>query len=212
MGIRVRFPRNLSVPTSKRRFLMNQGTMDAKSSHKKLTAWSMTIGILLMVLGVVTIIFSVTTTFVTMLLIGGALAIRGLFEGVFALSTMHEEWFWRRLLGGVLSLVIGLLVLSRPELTAAAFTLFIAAFLIAQGLFKTIAAPVTHAGNWGWDMIAGVISLIAGLWVWSGWPINAFWIVGLLVGVEILSQGIVITALPYAFGKVSEREHAAMAR
>ncbi|MBD3317535.1 MAG: HdeD family acid-resistance protein [Chitinivibrionales bacterium] len=189
----------------------NQSNIDI---HSKVGAWSMTIGILMMILGIFTITFSVATTFITILTVGLVLAVRGLFEGIYALFTMRQEWFWRRLLGGILSLVIGVLLLSRPQLTAAAFTLFIAGFLIAYGLFRAIAAPVTHAPQWGWELISGILSLALGVWVWTGWPTSALWFIGLLVGVEILAQGMVLTAIPFALskGRPSGAEPTAFAR
>lgn len=176
---------------------MNENQV-SDQAYSSIRGWSMTMGILMMLLGVFTIVFSVATTFVTIFLLGAVLAVRGLLEGVYALFTMRQEWFWRRLAGGILSLVIGVLLLSRPQLSAAAFTLFVAAFLIAHGLFKTIVAPFSHAPVWGWDMAGGVLSFVLGLWVWSGWPVNALWFIGMLIGVEILTQGMIITTLPFA--------------
>lgn len=180
---------------------MEQHNQTNQTLPSAVRAWSTTIGVLMMILGIVTISFSVATTFVTVLVLGFILAGRGLFESVYALFTMRQEWFWRRLLGGILSLVIGVLILSRPTLTVAALTLFIAGLLIAHGLFRAIAAPVTHVPQWGWEMLSGIISLALGVWIWTGWPTTALWFIGLLVGIEILTQGMVLTALPFILGK-----------
>lgn len=183
-----------------------------RNARAGLSALSMSMGILMILLGLTVIGFSVAATFITVVTLGIVLAIRGLFEGVYALFSMDREWFWRRLLGGILSLVIGVLILSRPGLTIAALTLFIAAFLIADGLFKAIAAPISHQARWGWEMASGILAVIIGVWVWSGWPTNALWLIGLLIGVEILSQGIAMMAFPFVMGKPSGGGTAAFAR
>jgi uncharacterized membrane protein HdeD (DUF308 family) len=43
--------------------------------------------------------------------------------------------------------------------------------------------------QWGWSLINGVITLLAGLLIYRRLPFDAVWVVGLLVGVEMLLNG-----------------------
>jgi uncharacterized membrane protein HdeD (DUF308 family) len=47
-------------------------------------------------------------------------------------------------------------------------------------------------------MLSGIISLAFGIWIIGVWPSISLWLIGLLIGIEILVQGIVMIRLPYA--------------
>ena len=48
------------------------------------------------------------------------------------------------------------------------------------------------ASGWGWMLASGVIGIIAGALVWTGWPITALWVVGLIFGIKLLSTGVAL--------------------
>ncbi len=176
---------------------MDEKREATESMYRGFRAWSIGLGALMILLGLLAIILSTATTFATMVFLGAILAARGVFELIYALTGYHHPGFWRTLFGGVLSVVVGLLVLSRPEITAAALTLLIAVFLVTGGLFRAISAPIERNEYWVLELAVGVISLLLGLWVWSGWPTAALWFIGLLVGIDILVRGIALVALPF---------------
>ncbi|MBD3241076.1 MAG: HdeD family acid-resistance protein [Chitinivibrionales bacterium] len=183
--------------------IMDERRDVAESTYRGFRAWSFGLGGLMILLGLLAIILSATTTFATMLFLGAIIAARGIFELIYALAGYRHAGFWRTLFGGVLSVVIGLLILSRPEITAAALTLLVAAFLVTGGLFRAVSAPIERNEYWVLELAVGVISLLLGLWVWSGWPTTALWFIGLLVGIEILVRGIALVALPFTLKWVS---------
>lgn len=172
---------------------MNQTHDGAESLGRGVRSWSMVVGIVMVVLGIVAITLSVAATYATMLFLGMVIAIRGIFELLYALRLYHHEGFYRLLFGGVLSVVVGLLLLSSPGLSAAALTLFIAAFMVVGGLFRSIAVPLEHGPHWAIELVAAVVTLLLGLWLLSGWPTTALWFIGLLLGIEILVTGVALT-------------------
>jgi uncharacterized membrane protein HdeD (DUF308 family) len=183
-----------------------------ESSYRSFKGWSIAIGILMMLLGVVTITLATATTFMTVLLLGSVVLVRGVFEVIHAVQTHGQEGFWARLFEGILAVVIGLFLLLRPGISALGITLFIAALLVVGGLVRAIAAPIEHPKGWGWAMFGGIVSFALGVWLWSGWPVTAIWFIGLLVGVEILATGITLTALPFAVEPMLGPPHAAERR
>jgi uncharacterized membrane protein HdeD (DUF308 family) len=44
--------------------------------------------------------------------------------------------------------------------------------------------------NWAWVLASGILSVILGVLIWSQWPSNAPWILGVLVGVSLLTTGL----------------------
>ena len=64
-------------------------------------------------------------------------------------------------------------------------------FLVVQGMFEIIMAfQVRPMPNWGWMLFSGALSLLLGVMLWSGWPENSIWLIGLLVGISLISSGI----------------------
>ncbi|NLG17361.1 MAG: HdeD family acid-resistance protein [Fibrobacter sp.] len=177
---------------------MAMSTIDIdRKTYENMRNWGLALGIGMIILGLLTISFSVFTTFFGIILLGIVLAVRGVVDIVTAFTRYRHNGMWWHLFGGIFALALGLLVIARPGITAASLTLLIAAFLVVVGLFKTIAAPVEHESNWGWVMLSGIISLAFGIWILSIWPAVSFFLIGLFIGIEILIQGVVMAALPF---------------
>ncbi|MFP4164871.1 MAG: HdeD family acid-resistance protein [Chitinispirillaceae bacterium] len=183
-----------------------------EKTYSRLKNWSLVLGIAMITLGLVTITMASITTLFTIFLLGIILTVRGGIDTVFSLVIYRQKRFWHQLSGGILSLVIGVIILLRPEVTAAVITFLIATFLIAGGLFRTIAAPVEHESQWGWVMLGGLVSLLLGIWIMGGWPAISVWLIGLLLGVEILVHGMVLVTLPYALRQIGGHGGEAFAR
>ena len=90
---------------------------------------------------------------------------------------------------GVLSLVIGVLFLTWPTLAELGLTLFIAVLFIVGGLIRLGVAWLGRFPAWGWVVYDGVLSVGLGVVIWVAWPESAMWVLGLLVGIDLLFKG-----------------------
>lgn len=43
--------------------------------------------------------------------------------------------------------------------------------------------------NWGWFVAGGIVTILAGLVIAFGWPVNSLWVIGLFLGLDLLVQG-----------------------
>jgi uncharacterized membrane protein HdeD (DUF308 family) len=68
-------------------------------------------------------------------------------------------------------------------------TIVIAVSFIVLGVFRSIGALVLRFPQWGWALLNGVITLLAGILIYRQLPFDALWIIGLLVGLEMLFNG-----------------------
>lgn len=182
-----------------------QSTHSDQELYRLYRGWSTGLGIALIVLGMVTIGLASFATLMTVLFLGAVLLVRGVIDAWHAVATREEEGFWAHLFGGILSFVVGLLVVSRPDTSAAVLTLIIAALLISTGLFRAIAAPFLASSHRGWNIFSGIVTLFLGFWVFSGWPAISLWLIGMLIGVEILVQGIVMLSIPLSTKTIQRR-------
>jgi uncharacterized membrane protein HdeD (DUF308 family) len=81
-------------------------------------------------------------------------------------------------------------------------TLFIAAAFIVLGAFRITSALVIRFPQWGWVMLNGIITLLLGVVIYRHLRESAFWVIGILVGVELLLNGCSWIMLSLAVRKI----------
>jgi len=164
---------------------------------RKLSILMLILGVALIIVGMVAMSSTFIATLATVVVLGCLFLGGGIAQVVNAFWARGWRGFGLHMLAGVLYLVVGLLMINRPEKTAAFFTLMIAAALFVGGLFRIIASIVSRFHGWVWTLLNGVISLILGVMIWREWPESAFWVIGLFVGIDMLFAGMswVMTAL-----------------
>jgi uncharacterized membrane protein HdeD (DUF308 family) len=57
--------------------------------------------------------------------------------------------------------------------------------------------------GWGWFVLLGILSLAVGVLIWNQLPSSAAWSLGLLVGIDFLSTGLVFLRFAYLAGQTS---------
>jgi len=67
--------------------------------------------------------------------------------------------------------------------------LLLGAFFVVGGVFRIIGASILRFRNWGWVVFNGGVTLLLGVIVLASWPISGLWVIGLLVGVEMVING-----------------------
>jgi uncharacterized membrane protein HdeD (DUF308 family) len=43
--------------------------------------------------------------------------------------------------------------------------------------------------GWPWVLLNGVVDLVLGGLIWSGWPESSLWVIGLFVGIDLILHG-----------------------
>ena len=87
-----------------------------------------------------------------------------------AVSTTNDiptGYRWVVLLWGILSIVIGLLLLFRPVNTALIWVQIMAIFWLVGGIFDLVQAVVERGAAWVWRVILSILSIGAGLFILS---------------------------------------------
>jgi uncharacterized membrane protein HdeD (DUF308 family) len=152
--------------------------------------WLLALGILMIILGVVAMAAPVVATIAIQVMLGWLLVISGIAEGIHAFMVKEWRGFLLELLSAVLYLGVGLLLLVDPLKGAVALTLILAAFLLVEGIFKIITAlRVRDHRGWGWLLASGIVSVVLGVLIWAQWPASGLWVIGLLVGIQLLFTG-----------------------
>jgi len=90
---------------------------------------------------------------------------------------------------GVLSVVAGFLLVTNPAAGALVLTLLMAMFFMIGGLFRIITPVVMHLPHRGWLLLSGVVTLLLGVFIWRQLPGAAVWVIGTLVGIDMIFIG-----------------------
>src|SRR5690242_17473007 len=118
---------------------MQDMTSSTESSTNR-SGWSLVLGILLMILGFLTLGSMIYTAYVSLVFIGWMLIIGGIaefFYGFFSGSLGRAFLFF---IGGILSFIIGAIIAVYPGISASTFTLLIGIFMLCVGIFNAFSS------------------------------------------------------------------------
>jgi uncharacterized membrane protein HdeD (DUF308 family) len=156
---------------------------------QSLWGWFLVLGIILVFLGMLAIGASFVASLATVLVFGTLLMVSGGMQMIASFFSRKWGGFFQELLVGILLLVVGLLMVTHPLAALASLTLLVAAFFLVSGIARIVMALSERFENWAFVLATGVINLLLGILIWSGWPASALWVIGLFVGIEMLFRG-----------------------
>ncbi|MDG2051111.1 MAG: DUF308 domain-containing protein [Myxococcota bacterium] len=149
-----------------------------------------TLGIVFVVLGVLAVAVPNVATFAIETLIGVLIFLAGCAHLVHAFRPARWQGFVMDILVGAVFIVGGGLLLLYPLEGELTLTLILALTFVAEGVFKLIAsARIRGQGGSGWMIVSGLVTLGLGLLIWAQWPSAAEWVLGLLVGIDLIFGG-----------------------
>ncbi len=158
--------------------------------------WLFLFGVLLSICGAAAVIFpalTVLTTLVAVVVLGVLLIVAGTATIITSFWAGKWKGMMLHLLLGILYAAVGFMIIDRPLLkSVAALTLFVAAFFVIAGGFRIISSLVDRFPYWGWSLLNGIVTFLLGVIIYrlyDRFPESAVWILGLLIGLELLFHG-----------------------
>lgn len=163
------------------------------------------LGIVLIILGAIAVSVSATVSLASMVFLGWLLIISGVVQAIEAFSHGRSHFFTGLLLG-TFYVIIGIVIIANPVAAELAFTLMMIVFFLVAGIFRIVAAVSVPLEN-RWSLLAsGVVALLLGILLWTGWPTVAFWVIGLFIGIELIVNGWSVLMLGLAGRRFSRAE------
>ena len=151
----------------------------------------------LMILGIVTVILGFLSMMAPMmagiaiaLSVGVLLIAAGIMRTIFAFKCKSWGKGILVFLLGLLTLVVGFYMVSRPGAALVTLTLFLAAYFVVDGIFEIIEAfDLKPIKGWGWMLFGGIVSILLGIMIWRQWPVSGAWAIGILFGIKLIFAG-----------------------
>lgn len=121
-----------------------------------------------------------------------------------ATAEQPTKW-WMPLVAGILAIIVGILFLTNPAVTSAAFVLVLGFYWLIIGILDIVGLFQDRTA-WGWKLFTGILGIIAGLiiiggFLWRDSPLAVTFAVGSAFVIVLGVLGIVygIMALIAAF-------------
>jgi uncharacterized membrane protein HdeD (DUF308 family) len=169
-----------------------------RETVRRYSLWHLIQGVLLVAAGVLAIIYPVISSVAVILLLGWLLIISGVLQGISLIGARHVPHFWLQLISVALAILIGFLFLRDPQQGLLTITLLLIVFFMIEGISKVVfALTIRPFPNWGWVFASGLVGILLSLILWASLPITATWLIGLLLGIQLISVGAAIAYLAW---------------
>ncbi|MCK5190343.1 MAG: DUF308 domain-containing protein [Methylococcales bacterium] len=147
-------------------------------------------GVFFVILGTLAIIVPHVFTLGIILFLGWLLLLGGIFQIIRAVSIINMPGFSLWFALGLLQTVIGYFLVTEPAQGSLTITLLLTVFFAIEGLAKIyFALMMRPLSQWGWVFFSGFTALFLAIVVWMGWPQTGLWVLGLLLGVNMIFLG-----------------------
>ncbi|WP_426236748.1 HdeD family acid-resistance protein [Pararhizobium sp. DWP1-1-3] len=166
-----------------------------RPSLKEKWGWFVALGVALIMGGGIAFGNVMAATVASVYYVGMIMLIGGVLHlmQAFRVKKWESVFYW--ILSGACYTVAGVFAFLNPLLASAALTLLMAAALIIAGGFRIWTAFKLRAlAGWGWIALGGLVTLLAGLIIAAGWPVNSLWILGLFLAIDLVMQGLALIA------------------
>ncbi|MBI3675454.1 MAG: DUF308 domain-containing protein [Proteobacteria bacterium] len=181
---------------------MSEQALDFTLFHTKLHAASRSLlgfGLAMAALGAAAIAFPMFSTFIAAGLVGWVFLISGILMFLNAFSIHGTGPFFGALLISLLSVVAGAFLVFNPLAGEVGLTIVMGAVFLVQGAYEiAFAMEMRPRNGWFWMLISGLASLVLALVIAAGLPAISTIVLGILLGINLLTTGIGYTFIGLA--------------
>jgi uncharacterized membrane protein HdeD (DUF308 family) len=155
-------------------------------------------GILLLVLGVIAVLVPEIASLAVTLLLGWIFLISGIAGLITTFMMRNAPGFGWALVSAIIGILAGVVLIAWPLSGVLSITLVIIVFFIIEGVASVMYA-LEHkrelSGRWGWMLVSGLVDLVLAAIVFAGLPGSAAWVLGILVGINMIMGGAAMIAM-----------------
>lgn len=169
-----------------------------RETVKRYSFWYLVQGVLLVVAGVLALVYPFIASVAIVFLLGWVLIISGVLQGIGLIGASNVPHYWLQLISAVLAILIGILLLRSPDSGLLIMTVLLIVYFMVEGIAKVIfALTIRPFPNWAWVLASGFIGILLALILWANMPLSADWVLGLMLGILLVSEGAALTYLAW---------------
>lgn len=185
-----------------------QTTDENQLDLSPLSKWFKIFGVVFILGGIAALAVPAVAGIAIELLLGWLFFGVGCIQLAAAFSARRHSSFWFKFLWAVLFTLVGLWLLLRPAEGVQALALVVGVLFLAEAVVKmAFFWQRRNTPNIGWILVSGVLSLFIAIILLSGWPQQSATFLGILVGINLLINGIVVLLLGFRMNAVKISWH-----
>ncbi|MCC5975654.1 MAG: HdeD family acid-resistance protein [Rubellimicrobium sp.] len=159
---------------------------------------------LLVAAGIFAILFPYFTSTAFVWILGWLLVITGIVQGIGLVGARESPSFWPQLISVVLSVLIGALLLRDLDQAMVVVSILLIVLFMIDGIARIVfALAIRPLTNWFYVFLSGVIGVALSVWLWSSMPGTATWLIGLMLGINLISAGATLGWLAWQVRKAT---------
>jgi uncharacterized membrane protein HdeD (DUF308 family) len=151
--------------------------------------WIVLFGLIVACFGLTALTLVVSATIASVFIIAIFMIIAGGGEIVMGVSARDWGHFFFWIIAGLFYIVAGAFALAQPFIAAAIFTLVLGIAMLLTGLIRIYFGFRIAKALRGMVILAGIVTSFVGVLILIGWPANTLYILGLLLGVDLVFWG-----------------------
>ena len=181
-------------------------SLDTTRDH---SGWFMVLGLAQIAVGALAIGSPLLATLASAVFLGWLLLIAGSVQAFQAFRYRIWHGFFLHLVGALLYLAAGVLVVTRPAAGALTLTLILAIFFAVEGISRVMLGMRVRGTPGSTGLVfGGALGTLLGLLIWLEWPSSAVWAIGLLLGVNLVVNGVALLSISNAARRGGEAQAA----
>lgn len=170
---------------------------------KRSWPWFLVLGILSALGGIFAFVHPGIASLAVVYWVAWMFMIYGVAQLIHAMTMKAWSGFLEAALLGVIALLLGIAILLNPLAGAISLTALVAVLFLVYGIVKVlIAFRIRGAANWIWMFLSGLISILIAVLVFTGFPWPGLALLGILLGVELLANGIALIFTGFALRSI----------
>ncbi|MFC5386023.1 HdeD family acid-resistance protein [Aquamicrobium segne] len=175
---------------------------EVSSEIRNKWGWFLALGVLLLILGGVAFGNLFIATIASVYFIGWLMLVSGCVGVIHAFGVKSWGRFFLWFASGLLYALAGIFTFYNPTLASVIFTFLLAAALVGSGALRAWVGYQNWEQNGsGWIVTAGLVTILAGVIIALGWPVNSLRILGLFLAIDLIFQGWALIAFSLALRK-----------
>jgi len=175
---------------------------EMRRTVKRYSLWYLVQGGLMILAGILALVYPAISSVAVVFFIGWLLIFSGIFQGLSLIGARQVPHFWLQLISVALFIVVGALFLRNPGESLLTLTLLLIVFFLIEGISKVIfALTIRPFPNWGWVLLSGIVGIVLAFYLWASIPVSAAWLLGVLLGIELICEGAAISHLAWQVRK-----------
>ncbi|MEM0949449.1 MAG: DUF308 domain-containing protein [Pseudomonadota bacterium] len=162
-------------------------------------------GVLSIAGGILALMNPFGASFAATVIAGWVFILIGILEIIGTLTDKEASGkIWMVLLG-VLAIWLGFSILQHPLAGMVSLTVVVAISFLAAGVFKVVLAFSMEDKRFFWlILLSGVVSVVLAVMIFSNFPQSAATVLGILLGIDLISNGATLLAVALSAKPSSE--------